>query len=51
MNIDGVRQVQGEDVLNQEEKDKKRYKKEDGTSVSGQSNGSAASPEDDRWVQ
>jgi hypothetical protein len=35
----------------QANKDKKRYKKEDGTSISGQSNGSAASPEDDRRVQ
>ena len=42
-----VKDANGEDII----KDKKRYRREDGTTVSGQSLGSAASLEDDRRSQ
>jgi hypothetical protein len=51
MHVDGIPFIDQEGEKENKEKDKKRYKKEDGTSVSGQSHGSAASFEDDRRVQ
>ena len=51
MHVDGDSVVPPSETGDQVVKDQKRYKREDGTSVSGQSNGSAASFEDDRRAQ
>ena len=48
---DGDTLLQTKESVEHAEKDKKRHKREDGTSLSEQSNGSAASLEDDRREQ